>query len=549
MTQDYLHACARDATPYTLTCQVDHIARNSHGVFGFGWALDRDAAITRGVLRLRFGTGEVRDVKVSMGRGREDVAQAFPDHPQAACAGLMFMAGWSNEPPESVELVFDMEDGRSLGVPIALPVEEEVESPPVSPVPARVFLARRALSYLRKGEVRRIIRWVSHHRRFPSAPMSPETIALASRLKGRRCRLVIDHSMGGGANVFRDRLVSGWLAQGDSIVLLSFRVALMSAYVQVRTGADVFELDIGTLETLAAAVASAKLVEIFFNCAVSFPRPEEIQKLLLDIQRRSRAPLVVAMHEYFVVCPSPFLLDKDGKYCGVPAIEHCESCLRHHDDGFVSLTGERSIERWRSMWGEFLHAADEVRCFSPSTKRLLERAYPGMVARTTLVPHKVDPLRPVRHVRLRRASLTIGVIGFISHHKGANVVTDLAAAISTADADVRIVVLGSMDSLVPSGVILQTGPYDRPDLPGLVEKHGIDIALLPSICPETFSFVAHEVISMGLPVVCLDLGAQADLVRAAPKGKVSPCQDGPGLLREILAFGRDLQVSNEKVFA
>ena len=32
----------------------------------------------------------------------------------------------------------------------------------------------------------------------------------------------------------------------------------------------------------------------------------------------------------------------------------------------------------------------------------------------------------------------------------------------------------------------------------------------PSIWPETFSFVAHEMKAMGLPVLAYDIGAQAD---------------------------------------
>ena len=115
-------------------------------------------------------------------------------------------------------------------------------------------------------------------------------------------------------------------------------------------------------------------------------------------------------------------------------------------------------------------------------------------------------------------------------------VADLARAIVAAGALVRIVVIGQVDAACPADVVLQTGGYRREQLPELVARHAIDLVLLPSICPETFSFVAHETLAMGLPLVSLDLGAPADLARSHPLGYVAATADGPGLLAEILGF-------------
>lgn len=47
--------------------------------------------------------------------------------------------------------------------------------------------------------------------------------------------------------------------------------------------------------------------------------------------------------------------------------------------------------------------------------------------------------------------------------------------------------------------------------------------LFTSVVPETYSFVLSEMMSMGLPVVCLDIGAQGHRVREYEKGIV--CSD------------------------
>lgn len=532
------------AIPDSLICQVDHIARHLHGMFGFGWALDRESAISRAMLKLHYEGGRIDAIQVSVGRAREDVAMAFPEHPQAEHSGFMFMAGWGEISPEQIELLFELVDGRVQRIDLGGAVSDATRRAGIS---ERRYLFKRVWGYLRQGKFGPLIQKSARYVRNNPRLGSSDLIALAARVKGCRCRLMIDHSMGGGANLFRERLVAGWLAAGETVVLLSFRMASMEAYVEVSDRKGIAVSTLGHLDMLAPILESTQLLQIFFNCAVSFPRPQQLQKLLLDISHQSGAELIVAMHEYFLLCPSHFLLDNTGTYCGVPSISQCNTCLGVHDDGFVSLTGERSVESWRAMWAKLFDIASEVRCFSESTRRLLERAYPGMAGRATLCPHEVEPLRPVRNTRLEQPRLTIGVIGAISHHKGAGVVADLARAIVAAQVPVRIVVIGSLDASCPPEVVKLVGPYNQDELPEIVEKHKVNIALLPSICPETFSFVAHEIISMKLPLMCLDLGAQADLVRNQPVGRVSLCQDGPGLLDEIIAFDRYLHPLSLKV--
>jgi len=59
---------------------------------------------------------------------------------------------------------------------------------------------------------------------------------------------------------------------------------------------------------------------------------------------------------------------------------------------------------------------------------------------------------------------------------------------------------------------------------------------MPSIWPETFSFVTHELISTGVPVISFDLGAQGSAVRAYRLGHVVPLSSAKQLLDQILEF-------------
>ena len=69
------------------------------------------------------------------------------------------------------------------------------------------------------------------------------------------------------------------------------------------------------------------------------------------------------------------------------------------------------------------------------------------------------------------------------------------------------------------------GRYRREDMPAIVEKYGINVAFFASICPETFSYTVQELMMMGLPVVCFDIGAPSERVRAYEWGRVARCFD------------------------
>ncbi len=524
----------------SFICQIDHVAGHPKGLFIFGWAMQPACRINSAHAVLQFTDGGEQHVRLSIDRPREDVAAAFPACPHAANAGYMLVAGWPKAPPASATLVFEISDGTTENVPLPLPQSEADRRPSTV---NWAYLLRRSWAHVRRGRFRPLWHKVHRYRaRFRAAARRVSEPALAEAIAGRECTLIVDHAMGGGANAFRDSMVRELTTAGETVVLLTFAVSPMALMAEVRTADKTPRVvAVAGLDALTELLRRASLTKVIYNCAVSFPQPLEIQSFIVSLRRSTPATLTVAVHDYFLLCPSSYLLDCNGQFCGVPALDRCRSCLPAHKDGFVSLAGERSIDRWRAAWGELLRAADEVRCFSESSRRLVERAYPDIATRINTHPHYVEALRPVRVDRAANGELVIGVIGSISHHKGADVVAGLARAIESQQKNARIVVLGHVDAACPPNVVKEVGEYERRELPDLVERHGIRLALLPSICPETFSFVAHEVLAMGLPLMTLDLGAQADLARSHPLGRVATRPDGPGLLAELLAFAEELK--------
>jgi glycosyltransferase involved in cell wall biosynthesis len=138
--------------------------------------------------------------------------------------------------------------------------------------------------------------------------------------------------------------------------------------------------------------------------------------------------------------------------------------------------------------------------------------------------------------RLPARNLTIAVIGRIGFHKGANLVNALSVEVKKRELPIRIVIIGTSDEHFDSEIVTVHGYYRRDELPSILQDRGVSMVLMPSIVPETFSYVSHEVIAMNLPLVTLPLGAQAECASNYARGFVASGMRPDVLLDEILQF-------------
>lgn len=518
-------------------CQVDHLVCRHGALFGYGWALEETVNFLEGSLLLNFESGHSISVRVDVNRERKDICSVYPDIPHAGYSGFVMLAGWRGEGPISGQLQFITSSGATHRYNLKIPSESTNQ--PLEMLDSWRNHFQRVWRYLRVGNFREIITKARRLQTVGGILRESSSEKLLKLIGGCTARLIVDHSMGGGANLFRDRQIQDWLEYSDDmVILLTFNLYQMKYRLEIQSQGNIERHQVSDFKTIQEVMHQVRLHEVFINCLVSFPELPLLEDAIYDWVRISNAHLIVAIHEYFTICPSHFLLDWRGNYCGIPSdLKECQQCLSRHRDGFVSLTSERSILAWRRIWGKLLTKADEVRCFSNSSLKLITQSYPELKHQLTLTPHRVENLR-VPQLPQRRAGgpLRIGVVGSISEHKGALVLERLSRAIEESGLHVDIVILGNLNTnILPHGII-QTGAYRTKDLPDMFEYHRIDLALMPSICPETFSFVTHELITMRVPVACFSLGAQEEAVSRYPLGHILLARDGPGILDELMVF-------------
>ncbi len=153
-------------------------------------------------------------------------------------------------------------------------------------------------------------------------------------------------------------------------------------------------------------------------------------------------------------------------------------------------------------------------------------------------PHHVPELGG-RFANVRDSDITrVAVVGNIGHAKGSGVVLDLARHAKRIGAPIEIIVIGTIDGITEGLPIHATGHYKHEDLALLINRNKIHVALMASVYPETFSYVTHELMQLGVPIICFDLGAQAEAIRNYEKGCVIPLKTPDELLARIEEFSR-----------
>ena len=142
----------------------------------------------------------------------------------------------------------------------------------------------------------------------------------------------------------------------------------------------------------------------------------------------------------------------------------------------------------------------------------------------------------------------LALVGGVQAHKGALVFLEVAERLDAAGlSNLSYSAYGGGDPallgrLRATGRIRVRGYYRAGSLPRLLRRDRIDLALLPSIVPESFSLVLSECRQAGVPVLAFDLGAVGERLRTEGGGLAIPLAEGAaGMAAAVAAVQRGEQ--------
>ena len=332
--------------------------------------------------------------------------------------------------------------------------------------------------------------------------------------------LIFDHALGGGANHYRDELVTQYIEAKKKVLEVIYNFYSDKYELQYFYQDTKIIIELLNFEDLKVFLFKLGISEIFINELASFKRIDEILALIKELKKVNKAKLIIPIHDFFSICPSYTLLNDKGSFCDIPDLETCQQCMRNNHLEWKDFFQDRiNIESWKIIWNDILYESDEILCFSNSSKDIVMKAYPQLKReKMKVIPHTIEPINKVEVKQTE--SITIGILGAINYAKGSSVVADLVKLIDEGNLNIRVVVIGEISNSIKNDKFFATGRYEKKDLPKIIQKHNINIFLIPSIWPETFSYTTQEIISMDLPLMVFDLGAPAERVREYEKGIV-----------------------------
>lgn len=344
--------------------------------------------------------------------------------------------------------------------------------------------------------------------------------------------LYFNHMLGGGATDYLNKIKEEKINNGEVVVVIVYNYVNNIYNIEVSYKQNTICYSVSDIDGLYTILEQYSMDEIIINELVTYPSLYEMLERITQYSRATNAKLTMLMHDYFAICPTINLIDESGRYCGMGKCATCnlEKCS-------IACLNYKGMDTWKEQWERFLKSCNEVRAFSHDTEDILIRQY-GQMDNITYVPHQVNYMPKLNKTQKTTETLNIGVLGVLSEHKGGHVIEQMVRSIEEKQLDVNVILIGYTDSgiSISSPNFRETGKYGIGELPRLIYENDIDIFMIPSIWPETFSYTTQEIMEMNMPVAVFDLGAPAERVKQYDKGIVIPYIDAEKALEMIIEY-------------
>jgi len=229
---------------------------------------------------------------------------------------------------------------------------------------------------------------------------------------------------------------------------------------------------------------------------------------LFDVMEEKEIPFIMTLHDFYMVCPTIVLLEKNEKCCVDNKECNCRECLKE----LIDVDGN-IIEKWRNNVYNALRRAQLLVAPSNSTKEIFNKYYKDL--KIQVVEHGVD-YEELKKDKVKHDKKNIAFIGGINKQKGVDILKEFVNKANSDELKFNVHMFGttSESSLNKSSKnYTYHGLYNREDIAKLLEENDIDLVCMLSIWHETYSYTLTEAITAKVPVIALDYGAVSERVQ------------------------------------
>jgi glycosyltransferase involved in cell wall biosynthesis len=268
---------------------------------------------------------------------------------------------------------------------------------------------------------------------------------------------------------------------------------------------------------------------------------------LVSFLKEKKVRIVFTSHDYYGLCPKVNFINYKGEFCNTPGGEQCAMCnLYSPGSVFLRLRNSKVLLKYKTNLASFKKAehvkkAKPLKEVYPTQAKELEftaliNYYKSLfefidcfhfnstvskeVYEQFLIP-KQSVVLPISHDGIvdRRefklfdqALVRLAFIGSTTDYKGYPMLKEVLSELNFAGVKNWLLqVWGSSVGSDPKcGRIKYMGKFTSADFEKVFSE--MDLLIVPSICKETFSLVALEALSYGVPVMVSDNVGAKDIV-------------------------------------
>ncbi|MCC2644816.1 MAG: glycosyl transferase group 1 family protein [Burkholderiales bacterium] len=360
---------------------------------------------------------------------------------------------------------------------------------------------------------------------------------ITENLSSQKIKLIFSHFWGGGTELF----LQDYLLDNELIILVrSLNQTSVDNIEIINNKKLINKYTFTEIDKLLNELSLLNIAKIEINHLMTL---ENLNHALKDITKYivdNNIPTLFYLHDYFSLCPTINLLNNEGKFCELPINEEiCNNCLSKNKL-FLNypVSHALSIREWREPFLPLLMACSKIYVFSDSSRKLLLKCYSDLDSRISHYALSKNPLpKIVNKVDFStKMIINIGVLGVIAPTKGLWKLQELSTYIRVLNLPIRLTVIGEAYEEVNNAIV--TGPYTQENLIKTVLESGVDLFIIPSICPETYCYTADEIMQMGYPIICFNIGAPPERVLNYKHGYVADNVNTYYLLEKIIEVAK-----------
>ena len=362
----------------------------------------------------------------------------------------------------------------------------------------------------------------------------------------------------GGTEIYTQSLAAALQTRGhDTLVFTRGSGATRELRDLVWDGVRVLRAEVPESgpQAVLRATLSHPFLEESFRRALEIAPPDLVHvhhlmglpASLPSIARRAGLPVVMTLHDYWILCPNAQLLTNyDQSVCSGPRLWlNCARCAAARLDQPLLQLGAplvAAVIGWRAhLLRQAIRSTDRFIAPTAFVRDLFVRAGLIDAGRVAHIPHGIDTIGVLpRPPASSGGPLRVAYLGGISWQKGVHVLVDAVTGLQPSM--VTLKVYGDLTVFPDYGRHLAHLAAGHPhvEFAGRLSRSEVwqalsraDLLVVPSLWYETAALVIQEAFAARVPVIASRLGALAERVRDQVDGLLVP-PGGPDALRATL---------------